>query len=122
MKAGGLRLLLSLYMMGHQNTPAKGAWRADQAEDGSLNMYYLQDNTGALSIQLVETTISVDRRGTAPSLQYKLQESVLLHGLLDEVEGIVFDGDANDNDRLFTLPPPKDQIQKARDNLLAKPV
>ncbi|KAG7339322.1 hypothetical protein IV203_024522 [Nitzschia inconspicua] len=51
---------------------------------------YHTDGTGMFSIDIKEYGMTVKRHGQAPSLQYQLQESVMLHALLDEVEGIAF--------------------------------
>ena len=94
MKEGGLRFALNLHLVGQQNTPVKGSWLAHQGDDGVLNMIF-KDNTAMFSIRLREHVIVVDRfvNGKSPSLQYLLQESVLLHAVLDELHALAFEGD-----------------------------
>ena len=84
-------------------------------------MFY-QDNTGMFSLSFLENAIVVDRYGPKPSLQYVLQESVLLHGVLDELYSLAFEGeeDIKDEDRLLQLNAPGDAIDKARELLPAK--
>lgn len=64
-------------------------------EAGDLQVYY-QDGTGMLSIELREYGINMVRYGERPSLQYQLQESVLLHSVLDELSTVAL-GVADDN-------------------------
>jgi hypothetical protein len=74
-----------------QNKPVKGSWAlSNNEENGSLDMYY-KDGTGMFSIGLEDNKIRIDRHGSRPSLQYMLQESVMLHGILDEINSIAFE-------------------------------
>ena len=83
-------------------------------------MYYV-DDSAMFSLNLSEKQLSVDRYGK-PSLQYLLQESLMLHGLLDEIQEFAFGGeDIADKDRLLTLIDPENGIQNARGNLSARP-
>lgn len=117
-KPGGLRLLLMFYLMGMQNTPEKGAWKADQPtrDEYVVDMYY-HDRTAVLTVKLTEDEITIDRIGTAPSMSYLAQESVIVDGILDELQVCVTQDDVNDEDRLLLLPEPKDAIEKARESL-----
>ena len=119
-KLGGLKFALGLYLIGQQGTPVKGSWKVNPVSDVLIDMYYA-DDSAKFSLNLSEKQISVDRYGQ-PSLQYLLQESLMLHGLLDEIQGIAFGGeDIADKDRLLTLVDPENGIEHARGNLSARP-
>jgi hypothetical protein len=117
-KLGGLRLFLMFYCMGMQNTPERGSWKADQptTEEYVVDMYY-QDRTAALMVTLSETQITIDRMGSTPSTSYLMQESVIVDGILDELQACATQHDVADHDRLLLLPEPRDAIEKARDSL-----
>lgn len=116
-KVGGLRLFLTLHLMGQQNTPSKGTWKCNQSNDGDLDMYYA-DATAALTVELDEDGISVYRQGgTTISMEYMTQEGLILQGLLDELNDIVQAEDVDVADRLLVLEDPGDAIEKARDAL-----
>ena len=124
-KEGALRFTLSMYLIGQQNTPTKSSWTVNQADDGSLNMYYI-DKTAMFSVKVSDNLIAVDRYGPSPSLRYMLQESVLLHGFLDEVESLAMgsgDGDdeIKDENRLLLFSKPNTAVQNAREILPARP-
>ena len=121
-KVGALRFLLSIVLVGEQNKPAPKSWLTKQGEDaGDLQVYY-QDGTGMLSIQMQENGITMTRHGQKPSLQYLLQESVLLHTVLDELSSVAFgvneDGIGAEK-RLLVLAD-NDAIDKARRTLPAR--
>ena len=113
MKAGGLRLYCNLYLMGLQNTPEDGCWKASKADDSEVNLRY-KDLTGSIIIRFTDDGITVDRLGSAPSNKYLMHESVILNGFLDELKAIVFDGDISEANRLLTLVDDND-IEKNRD-------
>ena len=117
-KVGGLRLYLSLYLMGMQNTPTKGAWAAHQSGDAGIDVYY-GDQTGALCIELDEdvSAITLDRMGSGPSNAYVMHESGLIEGLLDELETIAGDPEIAVEDRLLVLEEPGTAITEAREGL-----
>uniref|UniRef100_A0A7S2I4Q4 Uncharacterized protein n=1 Tax=Helicotheca tamesis TaxID=374047 RepID=A0A7S2I4Q4_9STRA len=115
-KIGGLRLFLTLYLMGQQNSPEKGSWKANQSGDATIDLIY-RDQSGALMVNFKEDKITIDRLGSAPSTKYLMHESQMLNGLLDELENIVDGGDVNEDDRLLVLPAPGDAINKARDTI-----
>ena len=118
-KPGGLRFALGLFFIGQQGTPVKGSWKANQASDGVLDMYYV-DNTAMFSVHLTDKLIYVDRYGR-PSLQYQLQESLVLHRFLDEVCTLAFEGDdIEDENRLVVLSDPEKGIEDARAKLPAR--
>ncbi|EEC48460.1 predicted protein [Phaeodactylum tricornutum CCAP 1055/1] len=118
-KVGALRFLLNIYLVGEQNNPQPKSWLTRQGDSGDLMIYYA-DGTGMLSLELQEYSIKAVRYGENPSLQYKLQESVLLHSILDELHNVAFGvEDIDEGKRLLQL---KDDtvISKAREKLPAR--
>lgn len=91
-KVGPLRFLLQLFLSGDiQNKPSPKSWLVNQGErDGEIEVYY-SDGTGMISIQLKSDRIIMSRVGTSPSLVFRLQESVLLHAVLDELHKVAFE-------------------------------
>ena len=118
LKVGGLRLYISLFLMGQSNSPDKGSWQSWQSGDAGIDVYF-HDQTGALLIELCEETnrILVDRMGTSPSNAYMMQESVIIDGLLDELDTIANDEEIPLEDRLLVLKDPGDAIDAARESL-----
>mmetsp|Transcript_12155 Transcript_12155/g.30762 ORF Transcript_12155/g.30762 Transcript_12155/m.30762 type:complete len:359 (+) Transcript_12155:239-1315(+) len=160
LKPGGLRLFLMFYLLGMQNTPDKNTWRADQrlmsvnaspkgyeeSEDEPedkkyvLEMLYDKDRTGMLQIELLpekaqkQAEIRIYRCGSRPSTSYLMQESVIVDGVLDELQNIAGEKDLettiprSDNpnvgneleiaqeDRLLITDPPN-AIEAARESL-----
>lgn len=114
MKVGGLRLFCSLYLMGLQNTPEPGAWKAHQSDNMEVNLRY-QDLSGSVIVEFREDGITVDRLGSSPSQKYLMHESIVLNGFLDQLNTIVHEGDVDASNRLLTLPAPGDAIEKARE-------
>ncbi len=115
----GLRFALGLFFIGQQGTPVKGSWKANQASDGVLDMYYV-DNTAMFSVHLTDKLIWVDRYGQ-PSLQYQLQESLILHRFLDELQTLAFEGDdIEDENRLVVLTDVENGLEDARAKLPAR--
>lgn len=118
MKPGGLRLFLMFSLLGMQNTPEPKTWRADQklmsspthlrtsaldavedtmeAEKSTyvLEMLYEIDRTGLLQIELIPSQnddggeIRLYRLGSRPSTSYLMQESVIVDGILNELQDI----------------------------------
>lgn len=119
-KIGALRFLLQVYLVGEQNKPEPKSWFTKQGEElGELQVYY-QDGTGMLAIELQDYGVKFMRHGDRPSLQYRLQESVLLHGVLDELSNIAFDTtDIEEDKRLLRLIN-SEAIEDARKNLPAR--
>lgn len=116
-KVGGLRLYLSLYLMGQQNTPDPKTWRTSQTGDATIDVCF-HDCTGVLLVELSEQNgIVLSRLGSTPSTQYLMQESAIVQGLLDEMQSIASEGDIPDSDRLLLLPPPGNAIQLAQESL-----
>ena len=119
-KIGALRFFLQIYLVGEQNKPSKGSWVLRNNDDtNSLDMYY-KDGTGMFSLGLEETGIKVLRFGERPSLEYALQESLMLHGVLDELNTIAFEvHDIEQEKRLLQFTDAK-TIEKARESLPAR--
>lgn len=117
-KPGGLRLFLMLYLMGMQNTPEKRSWLADQpSTDEYVVDFFYHDKTALLSLELTDKRITIDRVGSDPSTSYLMQESVIVEGLLNELDVCAFDESVPEPNRLLILQEPKDAIEKARDAL-----
>lgn len=118
-KNGGLRMALGLFLIGQQGTPVKGSWKINPADDGVLDMYYV-DNTAMFSLHLTDDLIFIDRYGQ-PSLQYQLQESLILHRFLDELNTLAFEGEeVEDENRLLVFSDPENAIEDAREKLPAR--
>ncbi|KAL7455407.1 hypothetical protein ACHAWC_006953 [Mediolabrus comicus] len=116
-KPGGLRFALGLHLIGLQNTPDKGSWQANQASDTVLDMRF-RDGSAMFSISLGDEGISVSRYGQ-PSLPYLLQESVILHSVLDEINSLANEGDIEEENRLLKLLD-LDSIEEVRSTLPAR--
>lgn len=114
LKQGGLRFSLGLHLVGLQD---KGTWRPNESSSNQLDVFF-KDNSAMFSIVLKADAICVDRYGQ-PSLMYMLQESVLLHGVLDELNELAFGGDIELQNRLLQLEQP-DSIETARSTLPAR--
>ena len=71
-----------------------------------------------IRLQLAENTI---RYGENPSLQYRLQESVLLHGVLDELENVAFGTQDIEEEKRLLRVEDTSAIETARKTLPAKP-
>ncbi len=127
LKPGGLRLFLMFYLMGMQNSPDQKTWRADQRlmsvnanpggfqndNDGSepeekkyvLEMLYETDRSGMLQIELIpnkpnkQAEIRIYRCGSRPSTSYLMQESLIVDGVLDELQNI-----SGEKDLATTIP------------------
>ena len=121
-KIGALRFLLQIHLVGMQNKPQPNSWLTKQGSDDSnaeLNIYY-GDGTGMLSLQLQEYSIKAVRYGEKPSLQYMLQESVLLHSILDELQNVAFEVEDIDEEKRLLRLADEAAIDKARAKLPAR--
>ena len=118
LKVGGLRFALGLFLIGEQGTPVKGTWQASQASDNKLEMFYMVDQSAMFEVILEDKAISVNRYGTT-SLPYLLQESVILHGLLDELHTLAYTEEIDIENRLVQF---KDEtvLENAREILPAR--
>jgi hypothetical protein len=115
-KIGSLRLALGLFLVGKQNSPSKNSWKANQNNENTLHMIF-GDQRAMISITLKPRAIIVSRHTDGinlPSLMYQLQESVLLHGILTELEALAF-GEESEGNRLVKLE--KAAIDEARSTL-----
>mmetsp|Transcript_1349 Transcript_1349/g.3340 ORF Transcript_1349/g.3340 Transcript_1349/m.3340 type:complete len:488 (+) Transcript_1349:59-1522(+) len=91
-RVGALRLALGVFLVGRQNTPSRNSWTANQNNENTLYMIF-GDRTVMISIVLKPGKIIVSRHTDGihlPSLMYQLQESVLLHAILTEIETLAF--------------------------------
>lgn len=118
-KIGALRFLLQIYLVGEQNKPSPNSWFTKQGDEGDLQIYYT-DGTGMLSIEFQEYGIKIVRNGQEPSLQYVLQESVLLHGVLDELDNVAFGVEEIDEEKRLLRLKDEESIIKARETLPAR--
>ncbi|CAB9512155.1 expressed unknown protein [Seminavis robusta] len=114
-----LRFFLQIYIVGQQNQKDSQSWLPREDEEGGLQIYY-KDGTGMCQIGLQPNAIQIQRHGERPSLEYMLQESVMLHGVLDELYKIAFDEveDVEESQRLLKLDPAA--IEAARKTLPAR--
>lgn len=151
LKPGGLRLFLMFYLMGAQNTPDQGSWKAHQPDSPPspmeayssstpttsfnleenddvstaqtnefdttyvLEMFY-KDASAMVSIELLPHEVKIQRCGSLPSTAYLMQETVLLEGILDELERCAFDKSVDEANRLILLSSP-DGIDNALSTL-----
>jgi hypothetical protein len=120
-KVGPLKFYLQMFFVGEQNKPVGGSWVLNQNNDGTttLDMYYV-DGTGMFSTDLREDGITVRRSGRKPSLQYLLQESVLLHSMLDELRQIAFEVEGVDQDKRLLRFSDPGALSKLRESLPAR--
>lgn len=118
-KAGPIRFILNIHLVGLLNQPEKGTWFSKQDDEGGLDLYFC-DGSAMVSLSFSEYTIKAERFGDKPSLRYLLQESIILHEVLDELNALAFDvGDIDEEKRLLQ-PKELDGIEKARSKLPAK--
>ena len=112
-KRGGLRFVLGLHLIGLQDSnKVSGIWKPNEATDNTLDMYY-KDNSAMFKIRWYGNPV--------PSLAYLLQESVVLHGVLDELT--LLSSDSNNieaSNRLLQLHDPEDALEIARAKLPAR--
>mmetsp|Transcript_46967 Transcript_46967/g.69861 ORF Transcript_46967/g.69861 Transcript_46967/m.69861 type:complete len:210 (-) Transcript_46967:80-709(-) len=121
-KFGAVKFWFKLYLAAQVNTPAKGSWRVSQRPDEELLMIF-HDGTGMLQVVVDEASFRAERLPVEPdvsiSLQYMVGESVILHGVLDELEGIVNNDEVEAEKRLLKLVNP-DGIETARKTLMGR--
>lgn len=118
-KVGALRFFLQIYLVGEQNKPSKGSWVLSTAAGDTLDMYY-KDGTGMFSVDLNESGIEIYRKGQRPSLGYLLQESVMLHGVLDELQQVAFGTEDIDPEKRLIQLTDSAAINEARKALPAR--
>ena len=119
-KTGALRFLLQIHLVGEQNNPTPQSWLMREGGEGELDVYF-NDGTGMFSIDLAEYQIKITRYGEKPSLQYQIQESVLMHSILDELHKTAFEVEEGieEEKRLLRLND-DNAIETARSKLLAR--
>eukprot|EP00956_Cyclotella_meneghiniana_P013714 scaffold19997_cov84-Cyclotella_meneghiniana.AAC.8 len=112
---------LGAYLVAQQNKPITGSWSVNKYGQSALHVLF-KDHSAMFSIDFVleDTSRIVVERHTdvnvRASLQYMLQESVMLHGVLDELLRLLSEGVA-DNQRLNNFD--KD-VSSAREKLPAR--
>ena len=77
---------------------------------------FYKDASAMLSIELLKDEIRLLRCGSLPSTQYLMQESVIVQGVLDELDQCAFDESVAVPDRLL-VPQPSNAIELARGSL-----
>jgi hypothetical protein len=124
-KLGGLRLLLMFHLLGQQNNPQPKSWRADQPiaqannkksttpitksssssspTEYVLDMYY-RDHSAALTISLYPDKVTIDRVGSTPSNSYMMHETIIVEGILLELQQCATDENVAIHHRLLVLP------------------
>lgn len=119
-KIAPLKFFLQIYLVAEQNTPTKGSWVINNNDENrSLDVYY-KDGTGMFSVGIDEKSIKILRYGESPSLEYMLQESALLHGVLDELNQIAFEVDDIAPEKRLLQFDDDNVLNKARENLPAR--
>ena len=118
-KIGALRFLLQIHLVGEQNNPQPQTWLMKEGGEGELDVYF-NDGTGMFSIDLNEYQIKITRYGEKPSLQYQIQESVLIHSILDELHKTAFEVDDIEEEKRLLRLNDDNAIESARSNLLAR--
>ena len=116
LKKGGCRLYLCMFLMGEMNNPERRTWRMDQNEEGGIDIYY-KDTSGAMMIKLEDEEIIVNRMGSRPSMDYLMGETLIINGMLDQLDEIAFDKSIDEQDRLILLHEPGDAIDVVRESL-----
>ena len=118
-KPGALKFFMQIYLVGQQNVPTPNSWAINNNDENeSIDIYY-KDGTGMFSLGIKDTGIKIDRYGSRPSLEYMFQESVMLHGILDELTQVAEVEDIEPEKRLIIFQD-SDAISKARENLPAR--
>jgi hypothetical protein len=105
-----------MFLMGEMNNPERRTWRMDQNEEGGIDIYY-KDTSGAMMIKLEDEEIVVNRMGSRPSMDYLMGETLIINGMLDQLDEIAFDNSIDEKDRLILLHEPGDAIDVVRESL-----
>jgi len=121
LKKGPLQFFLKIYLVAAQNEPTPGSWAigGDESNLDSINAYY-KDGTGMVAVVLNDDNIEIQRHGKSPSLQFVLQESLLLHGLLDELQSLAENEEVEEEKRLVQWANGKQTVDDARSTLPAR--
>lgn len=92
---------MGTYLITQQNKPITGSWKVNKFGHSALHVLF-KDHSAMFSIDFVQEVASriVVKRHTdinaRASLQYMLQESIMLHGVLDELLRLLSKGIDND--------------------------
>mmetsp|Transcript_33400 Transcript_33400/g.56583 ORF Transcript_33400/g.56583 Transcript_33400/m.56583 type:complete len:520 (-) Transcript_33400:264-1823(-) len=116
------------YLVSQQNKPLAGSWTISQYGEDTLHVLF-KDHSAMFSLDfgvaLIEATshakasVVVERYtdgSRAASLQYMLQESVLLHGLLDYLSNVILNESSGGAEEEYV----GHEMEKARDTLPAR--
>ena len=120
-KVGALRFLIQIYIVAEQNQHQQNTWLTKEGDTSGQIQIYFADGTGMVTFDLQEYNIRAIRYGENPSLQYRLQESVLLHGVLDELENVAFGTQDIEEEKRLLRVEDTSAIETARKTLPAKP-
>lgn len=119
---------IGAYLVSQQNSPSEGSWTISQYGENTLHALF-KDHSAMLSLSFgvalheeshAKASVVVERHtdaSRAVSLQYMLQESVLLHGLLDYYSKVLIidlDGEGAKKENF------DHEIEKARNTLPAR--
>jgi hypothetical protein len=77
-------------------------------------MHFMVDQSASLSVIITDWGIKVKRRGITPSMQFMIQESILLQGLIDQLDHVLYSDEVKEGNRLLVLKYPLDGLDKAR--------
>lgn len=90
---------MGMYLVSRQNKPMIGAWKVSKYGDSALHVLFKDHSamfsityTKAPSSMVVERHTDTNKRA---SLQYMLQESVMLHAVLDEAMRLISETELN---------------------------
>mmetsp|Transcript_19819 Transcript_19819/g.41590 ORF Transcript_19819/g.41590 Transcript_19819/m.41590 type:complete len:499 (+) Transcript_19819:185-1681(+) len=120
---------MGTFLVSKQNTPSIGSWKVSRYGDDTLHVLF-KDHSAMFSLDfgvaysksrdnMADTSIVVERHtdgNKPPSLPYQLQESVILHGVLDELEKLLTN-DASGNGQINFIGA---AVEKARNTLPAR--
>jgi hypothetical protein len=120
-KIGPLRFLMQIHLVAEQNKPEPKSWLIKQGDESEIDIYF-GDGTGMLSMDFSEYQIKITRYGANPSLKYQIQESVLLHNILDELTKVSFEVDDIEKEKRLLQLKNDNAIEDARRGLLTRAV
>lgn len=115
---------MGTYLVSQQNTPQLNSWKVSKYGEYKLHILF-QDHSAMFSLDfgvaMMDTYdwgVVFERHtdGKKPaSLQYQLQESVILHGVLDELSRLVLKSGHDEDEESFNI-----GLEKARETLPAR--
>eukprot|EP00986_Skeletonema_menzelii_P013046 scaffold7396_cov127-Skeletonema_menzelii.AAC.9 len=116
------------YLVSQKNKPLVGSWTISQYGEDALHVLF-KDHSAMFSLEFgvaldkatshAKASVVAERHtdgSSAASLQYMLQESVLLHGLLDYFSQVMLDDSSDEAENEYL----GQEIEKARDTLPAR--